>query len=56
MVPTSVQAATGLDVARTAVKRIRGLKAKARTVNLQVTSVGVYLDDPKTGDLVKEMG
>ena len=50
-----VKAAVGNDVARTAVERLRNLRVKAKPIRLKVTTLGVYLIDDKTNDVVKEV-
>eukprot|EP00730_Choanoeca_flexa_P016279 TRINITY_DN7660_c0_g1_i3.p1 TRINITY_DN7660_c0_g1~~TRINITY_DN7660_c0_g1_i3.p1 ORF type:complete len:781 (+),score=272.61 TRINITY_DN7660_c0_g1_i3:134-2476(+) len=50
-----VKAPTGNDICRNAVDRLRSLKMKEKTIHLKVTTLGLYLIDAKTCDVVKEV-
>lgn len=49
-----VKHSTGNDICADAVTRVRALKQPAKEVHLAVTTMGVYVVDVKTGDIVKE--
>ncbi|EDQ85658.1 uncharacterized protein MONBRDRAFT_29090 [Monosiga brevicollis MX1] len=50
-----VKAGTGNDVCRNAVERLRSLHLKEKPIHLKVTTLGLYLIDAKTCDVVKEV-
>eukprot|EP00049_Salpingoeca_infusionum_P013401 m.250470 g.250470 ORF g.250470 m.250470 type:complete len:775 (+) comp15437_c0_seq1:47-2371(+) len=50
-----VKAANGNDIVKNAVERLRSLKLKERPVMLKVTTVGIYVIDAATADIIKEV-
>lgn len=50
-----VKASRGNDICKNAVDRLRSLRLREKPILLKVTTLGLYLIDPKTADVVKEV-